>query len=260
MSGCNKSTASDHSNVIAVEQSDSIPDNVKKLVRAVADNDTDAFANMVNYPLQRPYPLHDIDNVEQMKSRYNEIVDDSLRNVIAGAEPSKWNEYGWRGWSLKDGQYIWVDDGIYDVQYVSQLEYKKIDSLINIEVQSIEPSIREGWLPVLCLRDSGKGNVYRIDKARKENKHHKRPYRMAVYHPKTNLRGIPSEMFDGDKDEEGSANTIIYRFAVRPGEDVLIEPESPETGMPVLIRSNDSVINLERVYWHELVDTLRTNK
>ncbi len=256
MAGCNKTQASDK-NVIAVEQSDSIPSSVKKLVRAVADNDTDAFANMVNYPLQRPYPLHNIDNAEEMKSRYGEVIDDSLRNIIKGGEPKEWNEYGWRGWSLKDGQYIWVDDGVYDVQYISQSERKKIDSLINVEINSIDPSIREGWLPVLCLRDSSQGNVYRIDRIKKGNRHHKKPYRMAVYHPKANLRGVPSEIFDGDMDEEGSANTIMYRFTVNPGKDIIVEPDSPETGNPVLIQPNDSVINLQRAYWYELIDTVK---
>ena len=124
-----------------VEKSDSLPTEVKLLVRAIADDDSVGFANMVSYPLQRPYPLRDIDGADQMKSYYKELVDDSLRNVITQAEPKRWSKYGWRGWTLDDGRYIWVDEGVYDVQYLSQKEIKMIDSLIREEILSIEAGI-----------------------------------------------------------------------------------------------------------------------
>ena len=97
-----------------------------------------------------------------------------------------------------------------------------IDSLIREEILSIEPSIREGWKPILCLHNDSNGNVYRVDGRAKKTKN-------------------------------GTAGTVIYRFIVKPGEEILIEPESPETGTPVLIEHNDSVIPLKKAYWHELV-------
>lgn len=257
MAGCGKSASSSESMVEEVENSDTLPVGVKLLVRAVADNDSIGFARLVSYPLQRPYPLHDIDGADQMKSYYKEMVDDSLRNVIVSAEPGRWKEYGWRGWSLDDGRYIWVDDGVYDVQYLSQKEIKMLDSLTNEEVLSIEPSIREGWIPVLCLRDDGNGNIYRVDSRSKE-RHHRhggKHYRMAVYGPKNDLRGLPEQLLDGEMENEGSASTVIYRFIVRPGEELVIEPESPETGNPVMIGHNDSIVPLRRAYWHELVNS-----
>ena len=256
LAGCGNSSSSE-SRVDAVENSDSLPTTVKLLVRAVADNDSAGFAELVTYPIQRPYPLHDIDSKDQMKSYYKEMIDDSLRNVIVKAGPERWKEYGWRGWSLDDGQYIWVDEGVYDVQYLSQREIKMLDSLTNEEVRSIEPSIREGWFPVLCLRNDGNGKVYRVDSNSRERRHHKegKHYRMAVYGPANDLRGLPAQLLDGELENEGSANTVIYRFVVRPGEEVLLEPESPETGSPVLIEHNDSVVPLRRAYWHELVNT-----
>lgn len=252
MIGCGKPASTD-SMVEKVEKSDSLPTEVKLLVRAIADDDSVGFANMVSYPLQRPYPLRDIDGADQMKSYYKELVDDSLRNVITQAEPKRWSKYGWRGWTLDDGRYIWVDEGVYDVQYLSQKEIKMIDSLIREEILSIEPSIREGWKPILCLHNDSNGNVYRVDGRAKKNKNKGKHYRMAVYGANSDLRGLPAQLLDGDKEDDGSAGTVIYRFIVKPGEEILIEPESPETGNPVLIEHNDSVIPLKKAYWHELV-------
>ena len=81
-------------------ENDSIPATVKQLVRSVADGDSIQFARLVSYPLKRPYPLHDIENADQMAHYYREMVDDSLRNAILESSPEDWGEYGWRGWSV----------------------------------------------------------------------------------------------------------------------------------------------------------------
>lgn len=134
--GC-RHTQAGRTAVEAVEQSDSLPVAVKKLVRAIADNDSDGFAHMVSYPLQRPYPLRDIENADQMKAYYKNMVDDSLRNAVTHAGPDRWSEYGWRGWSLDDGRYIWVDDQVYDVQYLS---YKEKNPLIALSMSRFRAS------------------------------------------------------------------------------------------------------------------------
>lgn len=261
--GCVRSSSAGNGDtaVEAVEKSDSIPEPVKKLVRAVADNDSAGFAALVSYPLQRPYPLRDIDDAEQMKVYYHELVDDSLRNAITKSGPEKWSEYGWRGWSLEDGRYIWVDDNVYDVQYISQKELKAMDSLSREEVASMAPSLRPGWRPTLCLRDDARGTVYRIDKRTRENRkkggHH---YRLAIYIPGSDLREIPSQLLEGLMENEGTAGTIIYRFHDDAGAETLIEPDAPETATPILILPNDSAIELTRAYWHELVRPSQTHR
>lgn len=241
--------------VVAVEACDSIPSPVKKLVRAVADNDSDGFAALVSYPLQRPYPLRDIRDADEMKKYYRELVDDSLRKVITTSGPEKWSEYGWRGWTLDDGRYIWVDDDVYDVQYISQKELKAIDSLSRREVETMAPSLRQGWLPTLCLRDDTHGTVYRIDKRTRHDRgqggHH---YRLAVYGPGSDLREIPAQLLEGLMENEGTAGTVIYRFHDSSGAETIIEPDAPDTPSPILVTPSDSTIELTRAYWHELVE------
>lgn len=255
---CGKSGSATGSQVAAVD-SDSLPDPVKKLVKAVADNDSDGFAAMVSYPLQRPYPLHYIDNADQMRSYYGQLVDDSLKNVISHSHNSMWQESGWRGWSLDDGRYIWVDETVYDVPYISQKEHVMIDSLVREEINSLPVSIRSGWLPALCLLDSVSGDVYRIDRTDGNNGNDdgKPRYRVAKYEGGHRLREVPTELLSGYREVEGTAGTETFVFATKGGRNIYIEPDSPDSGTPVLILHNDSVVRLSRAYWHDLVRTPR---
>lgn len=250
--GCRHSQAG-RTAVEAVEQSDSLPVAVKKLVRAIADNDSDGFAHMVSYPLQRPYPLRDIENADQMKAYYKNMVDDSLRNAVTHAGPDRWSEYGWRGWSLDDGRYIWVDDQVYDVQYLSHKEKKALDSLVNVEIQSIEPSIRKGWRPVMCLRNTVNGKIYRIDTNTHDHGGDTSRYRLAVYNPDSDLEALPTQLIEGALEEEGTIGSIVYHFCDKDGHYITVEPETVDSPTARLTESGDSITELQRVYWHELV-------
>lgn len=66
---------------------DSLPEEVQSVIRAVVNNDSVAFSSLVNYPLARPYPLHDIKDSVEMRSYFPVLVDDSLRKVIAESAP-----------------------------------------------------------------------------------------------------------------------------------------------------------------------------
>lgn len=251
--------ASDHKNggssaVSAIDATDSIPQTIKELVRAVADNDSDGFAKLVSYPLQRPYPLHDIDTPEAMSAYYRELVDDSLRNVIIKSGPDKWSEFGWRGWSLDDGRYVWVDENIYDVNYVSHAEQRHIDSLTRVEIAAIAPSIREGWRPVMCLQDTALTHVYRVDTRSSGDSSDHNHYRLAIYKSENDLKALPFQLLEGEMDIEGSAGSVIYRF--HDNNDVLLftlVPESAETASPSIISKNGEEQPLRRAYWHELI-------
>lgn len=239
--------------VAEVEATDSIPDAVKKTVRSIADDDAEHFAGLVSYPLQRPYPLRDINNKEEMRNYYSVLVDDSLRSVVKKARPERWQKYGWRGWSLDDGQYIWVDDSIYDVQYLSRRERAALDSLVNAEVQTLDPSMREGWRPEICLSDHDRGIVYRVDICTTKG-HKGDPYRLAVYNKKSKLRGKPSKMMHGRKEMEGSAGNAIYYFMDSTGHPISIEPDAPDSASPLIYSDADTVRALTRVYWLDLID------
>lgn len=254
--GCGSSghARSETSEVEAIENSESIPEPVKQLVKAVAENDSDGFARLVSYPLQRPYPLHDILTPEEMSAYYRELVDDSLRNVILTSGPDKWSEFGWRGWSLDDGRYIWVDENIYGINYVSHAEQQHIDSLMRVEIAAIAPSIREGWRPVMCFRDSVAGNILRVDSRSKGEDDDSNLYRLAIYAPGSDLHALPTRLLDGEMQMEGSVGLTSYRFH-EGGSDanIWIIPYPGDSDTPTIIPEYGESRPLQPAYWHELI-------
>ncbi|MDE6717230.1 MAG: hypothetical protein K2J70_03465, partial [Muribaculaceae bacterium] len=99
---CGSKGSSGMSDTTAVV-TDSLPADVTDIVDAVTKDDREKFSSRVNYPLARPYPLKDIEDEEEMKSYYQVMVDDSLKNVIAKSSGNDWSSEGWRGWTVEDG-------------------------------------------------------------------------------------------------------------------------------------------------------------
>lgn len=260
LTACNN--AKSDNNIAEIENSDSIPVKVKQLIRAVADNDSVGFAGLVSYPLSRPYPLRDLNNKEELEKYYSKLVDDSLKSALTSSKVSDWEEYGWRGWSLKNGEYLWIDENLYDVPYVSSSEHIVMDSLVRLEIATLHPSLRNGWRPAGALRSHDKKTICRID--RQTSGETDPIYRLSVYRNGANLSEIPTDIFTGHKTTEGTAGTRIYHFADTVGSHAVFEPETPDGSVPQIefIYGNGVVdtFAVERIYWMDLFKSERFNK
>lgn len=249
----NKVEASSYEQLIG---SDSIPQNVKDMISAVNANDAEKFADMVGYPLERPYPLKDINTKEEMIAYYNVIMDDSLRNAILGSRPADWDRFGWRGYSFGDGEYLWIDAKIYAINYVSKREQQVMDSLSNVEKKSLPHQLREGWQPELTLMSSDKGTVYRIDRLVAGQKDDNEKYRVSVYdnsNDHASLQKMPRQILDAEKRIEGSANVVSYVFSDNTGKEFALYPYSPDGANPAIAHPDGSLHDLSKAYWHELI-------
>ena len=236
--------------ITELEKCDSIPKSIKRLVRAVADNDSSEFASLVSYPLVRPYPLKDIESPEQMKGYYSVMVDDSLRRVLTDSRPDDWKEYGWRGWSLKRGEYVWIDSDLYAVDYLSGRERQMLDSLTHAEMSSLAPEFSEGWTPEMCLQTHGDNAVLRID-SRKDMSMIPR-YRLLIYPAGSDLHGAPAYTLNGYRDTEGTAGTRVYMFTAPSGREVRFSPDIPDGSTPV-VEFPDTIVPVNQTYWLDLV-------
>lgn len=231
----------------------SVPESVQSVVKALKENDSEKFAKLVSYPLERPYPLKDIEDEKGMKEYYNTLVDDSLRNIISSSKAENWGEYGWRGWSVDAGNYLWIDDELYAVNYVSGREKNLMDSLTNVEVQSLPAALKKGWKPILTMLSDNDSTVYRIDmrtEGKESGGHH---YRLAVYNGGKKLLEKPDMLLDGVMEMEGTASNVTYIFHNKDGREFDIMPDHPSSGKPVLTLPNDSSIELNKAYWYELI-------
>lgn len=250
LSGCGNSTTVQSSD--SVLNSDSIPQSVKNLVKAIDKDDSRAFASLVSYPLERPYPLKDITSEEEMIAYYPTMVDDSLKNVISHSVPSQWSNEAWRGFTLDDGQYVWLDENLYDVTYISAAEKRERASLIKKEMESLNPSLGKGWTPVSCLKSTVNGTIYRIDSKMEGDKE---IYRMAIYNPGAPLKDKPSKVLTGYKSEEGTADTPTYYFSCPDGTEVVFSPDDPginDIGMQLIYTTPSAPhqhIAVEKAYW-----------
>lgn len=247
LSACRQNSRSD---ISELENCDSIPSSIKRLVKAVADNDSVTFASLVSYPLARPYPLRNIDTPEQMRGYYSVMVDDSLRRVLTSSKPGDWEEYGWRGWSLQRGDYVWVDADLYAVDYISARERAMLDSLTAADMGSLHRDLAEGWIPEMCLQTQEDNAVMRID-SRKDASIHPR-YRLLIYPAGSNLQGVPPYMLNGYCELEGTAGTRVYMFGTPSGREIRFVPDIPDGSTP-MVEFPDTVVAVTPAYWLDLI-------
>lgn len=214
---------------------------IRTLTEAVRDNNEQKFASVVNYPLQRPYPLHDIKNAKEMQKYYPTMVDEKLRKTVSEADSTDWTDMGWRGHVLGDGQLMVDDDGLYAVNYLSPTESAMRDSLRRAEIASLPQTLRGSWTPVGAFYDATNKKVYRVDVLNDGQ-----TYRLAEF-PASKIKSKPLRVMTGNKTEEGSAQSVSYNFP----NGVTLIPEDAQTGEPVL-QQGDSSTPLQSVYWLDL--------
>lgn len=211
---------------------DNLPDEVRPVAIAIIDDSPSEFASVVSYPVERPYPLKNVEDSAEMVKYYPTLVDEPIKKAVAEAPDSAWQQMGWRGWTLGDGSYFWIDSGkIYEVSYVSQREHAMLDSLQNLEISTLEPSLQAGWIPVACIKDTESGELFRIDTQDATNP----PiYRLAGYKSEEDLSGQPSIILYGSLDLEGSMGNRFFRFSDEEGTtaeyspDIVSDEDQPE--------------------------------
>lgn len=237
---------------LSIETSDSIPDPIKRLVKAVAENDSKSFAGLVSYPLERPYPLRDIVDSIRMTEYYSTLIDDSIKQVLTTSKPADWNEFGWRGWTVKDGQYLWIDENLYAVNYLSKKESEKLAELVKQEINSLPENMRAGWNPVISLSDESGDGLYRIDSRRGPAE--SEIYRIAIYDTTAVNQAVPVLMLTGHKEVEGTASVSTYIFTDEAGDEAVFEAEPTDTDtqqLTITRGGKSKTLAVKKVYWRD---------
>lgn len=174
------------------------------------------FPLTIDYPLERPYPLPAIVTPEQMADYYPLILDDSLLRVLATAS---WHPDGWRGLTLADGQYAYIDSTLlYSLPYLSARERHLRDSLIRREIATLHPSQRHILAPIACYTDPSRHTLYRLDQLPAPSASSSAPsfdtpaplYRLTRYALPLRLNALPDLTLTGTAAPEGSAAQLTY--------------------------------------------------
>ena len=82
---------------------------IEQLITYFKNNDIKAISYAVQYPLKRQNPLPSIQNPEQMQKQFNQVFDSTLRQKIISSHLKDWQQMGWRGVMLDQGD-IWITD------------------------------------------------------------------------------------------------------------------------------------------------------
>ena len=221
---------------------------ITKMMRAISDGNAEGFAAICVYPVQRPYPLKDIDDATAMADYFPVLMDDSIRDVMKHRKPADWERFGWRGWSFGDDTPIWYDDGVQGIDYVSKAERGLIRILSREELMTLSPEYRDGWTPVATLIGIDHGNVYRIDSKGDV-------YRLMGFDSPDNVGGVPSLIMSGSLDLEGSADSRVYVFSDSIGGKIEYLPDGEPPVRIFISRpgSEEESENVRPGYWRDVV-------
>ena len=198
------------------------------------------FPLTIDYPLERPYPLPAIVTPEQMADYYPLILDDSLLRVLATAS---WHPDGWRGLTLADGQYAYIDSTLlYSLPYLSARERHLRDSLIRREIATLHPSQRHILAPIACYTDPSRHTLYRLDQLPATSFDTPAPlYRLTRYALPLRLNALPDLTLTGTAAPEGSAAQLTYTLTA-PASNLptLLIPYPTDTPTPLLYPTPDA--------------------
>ena len=206
------------------------------LIEAIAKGNKQQFADLVVYPVRRTSPIPDIENKEQMVSYFDTLFDKSFRERIAHLDSNSWEEIGWRGWMLLNGE-IWDTEPGIVINYSSPLEQQYAQELENKDMARVHPSLRGSWKPYDCyLLDCSEFpfldySFARLDESTNQGQYEEPQYRLAIYRKGAGPSDRPSIVLMGKRVIEGSANIVSFNFET-DDYTISLDPENIHTGKP----------------------------
>lgn len=218
------------------------------LMNAISDGDARLFARCCVFPIQRHYPLRDIEDSTAMLDYFPVMIDDSLRNIARHSRLDDWRFYGWRGWAFGDSTLLWFDDGVQFVDYESRAERGLRRMLAREEIMSLLPELREGWTPVETLVAIDGERIFRIDS-------NEDGVRLMEYESADEMRGRPALVLIGSMLTEGSAGYRVYEFTDSLGTKAEYLPDA-EPPVKIDITKPGKAAESHKVrkaYWRDLL-------
>lgn len=180
---------------------------VSKFIDLVKANNKEDIANMISYPFYREYPIPSIKNKQEFCSRYYEIFDDKLIQLIVTSDSAKdWSKVGWRGIMLLDGILWMSEEGkLSTINYQSKTEKDLKEVLIAIDKKNIHPSLNNFAKPI-CVLETSKFRI-RIDDLGNEN------YRYASWSKNKSMMEKPDLVLkNGELEISSTIRDQIYSF------------------------------------------------
>lgn len=221
----------------AMEASDELEvaekDSILRMTSLFKAKNIDAISEKISYPLEREYPIPSIKDKAEFKQRFQEVFDAFLVAKIANSKIEDWSEVGWRGIMLDNGE-VWMgnsDGTITSVNYQSEFEKQRKESLIAENKEKIHPSLKTFRLPTYKIKT--KNYLIRIDEMENEK------YRYASWKVSDNESSKPEIVIqNGTIEFSGSGGNHVITFVngkytYKVYRIILGEGDSPEIRLTV---------------------------
>jgi hypothetical protein len=180
---------------------------IKPFVDAFKNNDKNAAARLIRYPLEQTYPLRPIENESEMLLRFDEIFDRELIDRIKNSSlENDWSSAGWRGITLGSGT-VWIDyDGkMITTNYTTRAQLDMRERALQRDREKLYVSLRNYNRPVGLYSsdtykiriDQVKNNTFRLVLWRRDQKQSEKPKIIIE---------------DGIRDIQGSMGNTYYLF------------------------------------------------
>ena len=178
--------------------------NLTAIMQSIIKGDCDALAAVTHFPIWRPYPEKDIANKEELKALFHVFFDDKIRRNLKRFTAADWEQVGWRGYMLNNGEYLWADDfgKLSTICYQSAALGKMRKSLYKEELQNIEEA--SGWIPEICFVAADSSIFIRIED-------YDNAKRLHLFFRDTTIQAS-NLIFNGAAVSEGSGGNISYLF------------------------------------------------
>lgn len=185
--------------------SPAVADKVNELIAVFQNNDKEEIANHIGYPLNRSYPIPEVNTAKELVVRFDQIFDKELINAIAKSTLDDWSTVGWRGTMLKDGL-LWMDDNgiIYRINRDTPMEQKWRKSLIQQDRTRLHKSVQKYKEPYAVI--DVEGETWRIDNINDE------VMRLVIWKKGVKMNEHPALVLEGCLDLQGSMGTRVLEF------------------------------------------------
>ena len=165
--------------------------NIESIISAFKKMDIEEISKLVEYPIERYFPIPSINNALEFQNRFHQIFDPYLINLVKNSSLKDWHEddFGiWLFFVQKDNSW----DRLYrlnhsglitDIRHLSEKEEEYKNKLIEIEKKSLHSSLREYILPYIKIKtdnyliriDELKNDKYRYASWKKGKKESSKP-------------------------------------------------------------------------------------
>lgn len=180
---------------------------VRDFKRVLKTRDKSKIAELIRFPLDRDYPIPDIQNSKEFIERFDQVFDEVFINKILDSSTERdWEFLGWRGINFTEGLMLMDENGyIKHINYSTKKEkiYKQV--LLDEYKNSLPKSLQNFELPILSMET--KQFIVKIDKMKDDS------YRCCLWILGEDMSETPDIIVEnGTVTYEGSGGNHFYSF------------------------------------------------